>query len=527
MAKFAVKLGERNAPTRQLFNLCQIRAQDLKTDPSHVLAINVQANPGVYCLLIGSGVSRSAEIPTGWDITLELVRRIASLRGEPTDDPYKWFVNQEAKDPDYSELLAELAPTSADRQAILRGFFEPTGEELNEGVKLPQAAHHAIAKLVVDGFIKVIITTNFDQLLETAIKDAGVTPTVISTADQAKGATPLIHSKCTVIKVNGDYLDQRLLNTEAELSSYDSEINNLLDRVFDEFGIITCGWSADWDIALRQAIERAPNRRYAFYFTTRGEPGIFATKILDARGGRKVQIETADKFFSELSEQVESLSLLGNPNLASVEILKARVKKYLAEPTRAIALNDLVEDSIQSLVAQINRENFPTDLKPDSGNFLERLEQFERITRPLCQVAAIFGQWMSPPFFTTAQHLVQRLAAIPQNQNGYKVWANLELYPAGLVMYSLGINALAYGNYNLLRQVMQSAVPVPLQPETNIGLLLNAPAFGNRDYWRDLLGNNLHTPISDRIRTTLDDVIPELTPYGADRDVFFDAYEYF
>ncbi len=33
-------------------------------DPIHSLAFAVQANPGVYAVLIGSGVSRSASIPT-------------------------------------------------------------------------------------------------------------------------------------------------------------------------------------------------------------------------------------------------------------------------------------------------------------------------------------------------------------------------------------------------------------------------------------------------------------------------------
>ena len=48
-------------------------------DPLTALAFSIYENNGVYCLLLGSGVSRSAEIPTGWEITLDLVRRIAAL----------------------------------------------------------------------------------------------------------------------------------------------------------------------------------------------------------------------------------------------------------------------------------------------------------------------------------------------------------------------------------------------------------------------------------------------------------------
>jgi hypothetical protein len=37
-------------------------------DPLISLAFAIQSNKGVYALLLGSGVSRAAQIPTGWEI---------------------------------------------------------------------------------------------------------------------------------------------------------------------------------------------------------------------------------------------------------------------------------------------------------------------------------------------------------------------------------------------------------------------------------------------------------------------------
>ena len=51
-------------------------------DPILSLAFSIQSNRGVYALLLGSGVSRAAEIPTGWEITLDLVRKLARSCGE-------------------------------------------------------------------------------------------------------------------------------------------------------------------------------------------------------------------------------------------------------------------------------------------------------------------------------------------------------------------------------------------------------------------------------------------------------------
>jgi hypothetical protein len=82
--------------------------------------------------------------------------------------------------------------------------------------------------------------------MEQALVDLGIQPMVVSSGDSARGALPLAHSRCTVIKVNGDYLDARLKNTAGELASYEFEMERLLDQVFDEYGLIVCGWSADW-----------------------------------------------------------------------------------------------------------------------------------------------------------------------------------------------------------------------------------------------------------------------------------------
>ena len=83
---------------------------------------------------------------------------------------------------------------------------------------------------------------------------------------------PLIHTQCCVLKLHGDYLDPRIRNTRSELEAYPEEFDQLLDRIFDEFGLIVCGWSATWDNALRNAIERCPSRRFATYWAVRGEP---------------------------------------------------------------------------------------------------------------------------------------------------------------------------------------------------------------------------------------------------------------
>jgi hypothetical protein len=192
--------------------------------------------------------------------------------------------------------VAALAKTPAERQQLLRAYLEPR----EEGAKRPTAAHRAIAALVAQGFVKVIITTNVDRLTESSLVEAGVVPTILSSPDQVHGALPLIHTQCCVFKVHGDYLDTRIRNTPTELASYPAEFDQLLHRIFDEFGLVVCGWSAEWDGALRNAILRAPSRRFATYWAVLAEPSDEARRLIDHRRAHVVSIKDADTFSETL-----------------------------------------------------------------------------------------------------------------------------------------------------------------------------------------------------------------------------------
>lgn len=417
-------------------------------DPIDSLAFSMQANPGVYALLIGSGVSRAAEIPTGWEITLDLIRKLAKMKDESAEpSPEDWYCEKFGKEPNYSKIIKKLEKTRTGRQQLLRQYFEPNKRERkeNEEAKQPTAAHRAIARLVAKGYVKIILTTNFDRLIENALKDEGVEPTVLTSPDQVKGMVPLVHTPPCVIKLHGDYRDTRILNTPNELAKY-YEFDNILDQIFDEFGLIVCGWSAKWDTALRKALERASSRRFTTYWTIRGEISEEVKKLAHHRRAEIIEISGADHFFETVQQKVYFIEQFSQPHPLSVAIAVESMKRYLSEPRYLIKHSDIVYESVEQTVRSISNFNLKMK-KQNMKNYTleEQVYAYETACAALLAMAPIAGRWAKEDHFDSWQRALVRLATI-ESENSK--WLDFQRYPTALLLYSLGLGAISSNRSN-------------------------------------------------------------------------------
>ena len=427
--------------------------------PIESLAFSMQANPGVYAVLAGSGVSRAAQIPTGWEITLDLVRRLAVQRGEEcAPDPEHWYRTSFNTEPDYSDLLGELCQTRTERQQLLRGYMESNAEEREKGIKRPTVAHHAIAALAAQGFIRVVLTTNFDRLLETALDSADVNPVVLSRPDQVEGALPLIHTHCCVVKLHGDYRDPEIRNTRAELEAYDERFDRLLDRVFDEFGLVVCGWSAAWDVALRNALFRARSRRFTTFWASQRDDEEHAQQLIDHRRAERIRITDADDFFRGLQDRVESLHEFARPHPVSTEAAVASLRRYLSEPRYRIRMSDLVDGVVEQVVESVSGETFGDRPRPAREPVTARVRGYEAACSTLLALAPVAGYWAEGQHTHLWQRALSRLGTAGSG-NGYEIWIGLRRYPATLLLYSLGLGAVAAADgLPFLRSLLETPI---------------------------------------------------------------------
>lgn len=468
------------------------------------LAFSIYENRGVYALLIGSGVSRPAGIPTGWEITVDLVRRIAVAQGE-TEQPdwVAWYRLTFGKEPDYSELIAQLGLSAEERRSILHSYIEPTTEDRKEGRKVPTAAHYAIADLVQADHIRVIVTTNFDRLLENALHERGVEPTVVHSVDALRGAEPLTHTRCYLLKLHGDYKDSRILNTDEELASYPPEFNALLDRIFDEHGIVVCGWSGEWDHGLRAALLRNPSRRYSMFWSTQGQPNNRAAELIAHRDGHSVPITDADSFFTHVRDQIVTLARTHRQNPQSIDLLVNSTKRYLAKNEYRIQLDELLTSEARSLLGKLEAAEFSIQAPWSPEEFRRRITIYESAVEPLARMVGVLGRWSTGRELMMLIDIICSIYDRTSQKSGNLSWIYLNSYPAVLLVTSYGIGLVRGQCWDTLHQFLSHPIERRNGMETRriVEEIVSSCWEGNQNnLWRNIEGfDRRKTALSDRL----------------------------
>ena len=502
----------------------------LQNDPITQLAFSVYENKGVFAVILGSGLSRSAEIPTGWEITLDLVRRVAMAQGVGEQPDWaRWYRDKTGQEPNYSALLEEIASSPEERRAILHRYIEPSTEDREEGRKVPTKAHHAIAQLVRSGHIRVIITTNFDRLMENALREQGVEPTVVASVDALAGAEPLVHSRCYLLKLHGDYKDARILNTDQELSAYPASYDRLLDRILDEHGLIICGWSGEWDHALRAAFLRAPNRRYPVYWSTRGSLGAGATELAVHRDAKIIPISGADEFLQALQQCVETLEQSKRQNPLSVELLVNSTKRYLAKPEYRIQLDELFSQETERLLAQLDDQSFAPQGQWNQAEFRSRVLRYEALAEPLARMAGALGRWGGGNELALVLDVLKGIYHQAEKVgSGLTVWLGLRSYPAVLIFTAYGVGLTRSQRWQKLHELLVAAWPREhREPRTVVSVLFLWSWKGDRqEVWQQLDGlERRKTALSDHLFDVMSSWRSSFAGVSSEFELVFERFE--
>ena len=143
----------------------------------------------------------------------------------------------------YAALFERVYPDPSDRAGLI--------EELVAGAR-PNFGHHALAALMAADAARMVVTTNFDDLVEQAAREVLDSdlieprrPLTVASLDDADAASrALIRDRWPLlIKLHGDFRSVQLKNAPAELRSQNDKLAGVLRTICGQCGLIVSGYS--------------------------------------------------------------------------------------------------------------------------------------------------------------------------------------------------------------------------------------------------------------------------------------------
>lgn len=458
-------------------------------------AFSLHSNPGAYALLLGAGVSAPSGIPTAWGVLEDLASRTAELVGETPSDAITWYEEQFGEFPTYEGVLERIAPTQIERQRLLRNYFEQSPEDIEAGRKIPTPAHRAIARLVRQGSVKVILTLNFDHLVEQAIRAEGVEPTVIASPADVEGMAPLHTLDCCIVHLHGDYLHPTtMLNTVTELGEYHPSTAGLLQRILEDYGLIVAGWSSRYDPALREAITTHYPNRFTLTWFEPATPPEQATTLRVLKKGIHIEHD-ADTGFGHLADGVAAVASRRSRHPLTIPVAVETAKRELSGRTVAIGLHDRLRRELDTLHRL--PEFHLTDHRNggDYESMLARVEEATRLPSALIASLAYWGEEGTDRWWITE---LPRFATAVDGAGAVKL-LSLRVVSGSMLFYAAGVAAVAKQRFDLLARLFSLQRPHRLNGEfESFAASLDATAGYEG-------AENLHTRLFDVLAPLLAD----------------------
>lgn len=442
---------------------------EFRVDPIIPLAYNMAAGSARYALFLGAGVSKDAGVPSGTDILIKTLRLIYQMeRGGaavPSDADIRHYYNERFSNCTYSDIMSALLPSNEEQRTYLADMFADSA---------PGPAHRAVAQLVKNGLVRFIITTNFDNLLERALDEAGLTGfyTVFS-EDEPRFSKPWTQETgCRIYKTHGTIEKGKIRNTRKDLAALPRSLARDAADIIERHGLIVLGYAANEDDRAVTALLQ--NRRftgYSLYWAAyRGEMSEYARDIVKRQDGIVLRINSAAEFLADLLARIEIARAHSEQSRSAV--YQARFKNLFLSPAPDVEILYAIDSEREKIIRRVNSRlesvsgNYPelwpvfTELFDFCSNYLLLTEQIVRYrTRDFKHIIKIFE-----PLSRTATDAGFGKAGVRQ----YLCFCLMEIIGAIIIehgKFALLAELLRVRRLNFTRDGLESIMEWELQPE--------------------------------------------------------------
>lgn len=248
---------------------------------------------------------------------------------------------------------------------------------------------------------------------------------------------------------------------------------------------------------------------------------IFNTSVLQTL--EKIEGSTADLMIEVPASQDTSIE--------KGKTVIAQAKTFLSDPTKKIALDDLLVVELRHLIQRISTEEFAAPTGPiDADTLAGRLREYETATRDVLAIGTLASRWgtgqHSPTIRTSLERVVEPAS---EPQGGKKLWLALRWYPAMLCLYSCGIASIAGQNWPALATLF-SAKTQPFYRDSGsrveLVLSLGGVHLAVHDAFKMIPGYEQHyVPRSEYLFKRLQPLLDDLLFLGKSYEICFDRFE--
>lgn len=318
-------------------------------------------------IFLGAGASISSGIPTGQDLIWYFKKQIYCTENNISPDRFRDLNIDSVRKlfQDYFDAKGNYPPRwSKDEYSF---YFEKcyNSREARKNFidsivarRKPSDGYLCLGNLILDSRINNVWTTNFDNLVETAINQLDFTFVVNNYSSSNAKSLSLSNSYPSIYKLHGDFRYDYMQNTSEELKAlegkiYESFLNKLMDKA-----LLVIGYSGTDNSIMNFFENNASNERFLnkglFWAIKKGSSpsarvfDLLKKMIQNGKEARLIEIDGFDDFFHKI---------------------------YLAENDR----NEIID---KIFAAKVKSEELSFNAK-QSGYFI-KLNAYEEYNLPLC-----------------------------------------------------------------------------------------------------------------------------------------------
>lgn len=219
-----------------------------------------------YALFLGAGASVESGAHTGKGIALAILRKLYGPKSESSlEEVFKAEFKMSVS---FENVLKALSTGKSQHRTMLLNFFKEM--ETSDGYKY-------LAALIKAGYLyPIVITTNFDPMLEKALEEDTFVkrPITVKTLTQEEITSPTIKTKrdeILIIKIHGDLSNPDSMKVlSSETSSLNENAEGLIIRLFEQQGFVMVGYRGK-DVGIQNALQRSETSAKGLFWISRSQ----------------------------------------------------------------------------------------------------------------------------------------------------------------------------------------------------------------------------------------------------------------